>query len=270
VPRDDSSDLVLVIDQFEDLFTLVDAVADRQHGRASRVEAAAEPRSRLRVIITLRADFYDRPLMYPDFGALMRRTTELVLPLTVDEVERAIVGPVRKAGARIDDNLVKAIITEVSQEPGALPLLQYALTELFDRRVNNALKLEIYHEIGGALGALARRADEIYESLKPDEKEAARQLFLRLVRLGEGTEDTRRRAMLDEVLSLQGDRQVMQRAIDEFGQYRLLTFDRDPSTRSATVEVAHEAILREWGRRLWTTRGGRRSATMLTPTTGTT
>jgi hypothetical protein len=106
-------------------------------------------------------------------------------------MRHAIVGPVRKAGARIDDNLVKAIITEVSQEPGALPLLQYALTELFDRRVNNALKLEIYHEIGGALGALARRADEIYESLKPDEKEAARQLFLRLVRLGEGTEGPR-------------------------------------------------------------------------------
>jgi len=137
----------------------------------------------------------------------------------------------------------------VSDQPGSLPLLQYALTELFERRDGRMLTQEAYQAIGGVLGALGRRAEEVYSELDEDAQAAARQLFLRLVTLGEGAEDTRRRALRSELESLFKDRQsTIGNAIDFFGQARLLTFDRDPETRAPTVEVAHEALLREWRR----------------------
>src|SRR5262249_51572981 len=109
-----------------------------------------------------------------------------------------------------------------------------------------------YKAIGGTLGALARRADQVYSDLTPDGQGMARQLFLRLVTLGEGTEDTRRRALQAELLSVGGHPATMQRVITAFDQSRLLSFDRDPVTRGPTLEVAHEAILREWGQlRAW-------------------
>ena len=129
-------------------------------------------------------------------------------------------------------------------------MLQYALTELFEHRSGYTLTLDAYHAQGGVMGVLAKRADEVHDRLTPEQQAAAVQLFLRLVTLGEGTEDTRRRARQAELLSLRGE--AMKTAIEAFGQSRLLTFDRDPLTREPTVEVAHEAIIREWQRlRTW-------------------
>jgi WD40 repeat protein len=253
LPQDDSQ-LFLFIDQFEELFTLVEDEAMRAHFLASLLIAATEADSRLRLVIALRADFYDRPLLYPTFGTLIRMRTEVVLPLLPDELERAIAQPAERSGVALEDKLVKAIIADVGEQPGALPLLQYALTELFERREDHMMTLQAYNESGGVLGALARRADEIYERLDDDERKAARQLFLRLVTLGEGTEDTRRRVMQVELASLGTNKATMQAVIKEFGQYRLLTFDRDPATRSPTAEVAHEALIRQWARlREWLT-----------------
>ncbi len=244
---DDGSELLLVIDQFEELFTLVEEEDKRTHMMASLLTAVTDTRSQIRVIITLRADFYDRPLNYVRFGELMQQRTEIVLPLNAEEIEQAVVGPAEHAGLFLEPGLVTAIVTDVNEQPGALPLLQYALTELFERRDGRALTMAAYNAIGGTLGALAQRADELYDSLGEDGEETARQMFLRLVTLGEGAEDTRRRVMLPELLSL-GDKETMQLVIDAFGRYRLLTFDRDPQTRGATVEVAHEALIRQWKR----------------------
>ena len=155
------------------------------------------------MIVTLRADFFDRPLLYPDPGELMRQRTAVVLPLAIDELERAIVRPAQRVGVTMEAELVAAIVKDVGEQPGTLPLLQYAMTELFDRRVGKLLTLEAYRESGGVLGALARRADEIYEGLNEEEREVARQLFLRLVTLGEGVEDTRRRVRTSELDALQ-------------------------------------------------------------------
>jgi WD40 repeat protein len=102
--------------------------------------------------------------------------------------------------------------------------------------------------MGGVSGGLARRAEEIFDSLSEEEKDAARQLFLRLVVFGEGTEDTLRRILRAELLSLQTDPSGMHAALDAFGRARLLSFDRDTETRGPTVEVAHAALLREWSR----------------------
>ncbi|MBZ0290850.1 MAG: WD40 repeat domain-containing protein, partial [Anaerolineae bacterium] len=192
------------------------------------------------------ADFYDRPLLYSEFGELVRESTEVVLPLSREELQRAIVEPAESAGLGLESGLVTAIMMDVGEQPGTLPLLQFALTELFERRDGRWLTLQAYRDIGGVSGALARRADELYQMLDEDGQKTARQMFLRLVTLNEGSEDTRRRVRLDELLSLQGDEKTMQEVVDLFGKYRLLTFDRDPATRTPTVEVAHEALIRQW------------------------
>lgn len=144
---------------------------------------------------------------------------------------------------------METISTDVADQPGALPLLQYALTELFERREGRMLTNQAYQEIGGVLGALGRRAEEIYAELDQDGKQVARRLFLRLVTLGEGVEDTRRQVLRLELQSLfsEGPAQINQ-VIDLFGKARLLSFDHDPVTRGPTVEVAHEALLHEWTR----------------------
>ncbi|MBN1963125.1 MAG: protein kinase, partial [Anaerolineae bacterium] len=245
LPEDD--ELLLIIDHFEEVFTLAaDADEVRQFMDVLHY-AVTDARSHVRLIVMLRADFYDRPLMIPNFSSLMRQRTEVIVPLTPDELERAIVGPAVRVGALLEPGLAAAIVAELNEQPGALPMLQYALTELFDRREANVLTLAAYHAIGGTLGALARRADEVYAALSEPQQEAARQLFLRLVTLGEGTGDTRRRVLRSSVLRMSADEETMRAVIRNFGTSRLLTFDHDPATREPTLEVAHEALIREWG-----------------------
>ena len=249
----DGSELLLLIDQFEELFTLVEDEEQRRHFINSLLAALHDSHSRLRVVITVRADFYDRPLMTPGLAELMRLSTEIVPPLNKTELEEVIVQPALQVGAIFEDGLVPLIIDEVSEQPGALPLLQYALTELFERRQERLLTRDAYREIGGVLGALGRRAEELYTELDAAGEEAARQLFMRLVTLGEGTEDTRRRVLRSELTALQtSEVSKTSEVLDAYGRYRLLTFDRDPTTREPTVEVAHEALLRDWPRlRSW-------------------
>ncbi len=252
LPSRDSK-LLLMIDQFEELFTQVEQESDRQQFLDLILNAVNAENSPIIIIATLRADFYDRPLMYQGFGELIRARTELVLPLNDEELVETITGPADNVGAIIEDGLIEIIIDDVREQPGALPLLQYALTELFERREGALLTAAAYQDIGGTLGALAKRAEEVYQRFKDAGQNMARQMFLRLVTLGEGQEDTRRRILQTELLTL-GDRDVVEDVIDRFGRYRLLTFDRDDATRSPTVEVAHEALIRRWERlREWLT-----------------
>jgi WD40 repeat protein/class 3 adenylate cyclase len=244
----DGSQLLLVIDQFEEVFTLLEDEGVRTHFLGSLEAAATDPRSRLRVVVTLRADFYDRPLLYRGFAELFKSRVEAVIPLSAEELERAISGPARRVDVSLEPGLVAALLADVAEEPGALPLMEYALTELFDRRDGRVLFLEAYRQIGGVSGALGRRSEELYAELDDAGKEAARQLFLRLVALGEGTEDTRRRVPRAEVASLDVDQQAMTTVLDTFGASRQLSFDRDARTGAPTIELAHEAMLTAWPR----------------------
>jgi WD40 repeat protein/DNA-binding SARP family transcriptional activator len=246
------AEVVVVVDQFEEAFTLTTDERERELFLESLRVAAADPESRLRVIVTLRADFYDRPLVYPRFGELLSEGTEAVPPLTPDELERAIRGPAERIGVRPEPGLVAEMIADVAHQPGALPLLQYALTELFEHRDGDRLTLAAYREIGEIAGALSARADRIYESTEPHGRRATKQLFLRLVALGEGRQDTRRRVPRGELDALDVDQEALERAVNTFAGHRLLTFDREPSTREPTVEIAHEALLGAWERlRTW-------------------
>ena len=273
---DRPTELVLVIDQFEEVFTLVEDQAIRSHFLDSLTTAILDPNSQIRVIITLRADFIDRPLQYVDFGELVRRRTAFVLPLTPEELEQAIRRPAERVGLTLEPGVVATIIKDLGDQPGTLPLLQYALTELFERRTGETLTLAAYQAGGGVLGALARRADTLYEGLDQAGQAITRQLLLRLVTLSDGsstsaTPDTRRRVLSSELLALTTElseppeppnddlassiarghgnqRGVIRQVIDQFGRYRLLTFDHDPVTRGPTVEIAHEALLRAWNR----------------------
>ena len=244
----DPSEVVLVIDQFEEVFTLVEDESARTHFLGSIEAAVTDPHSRLRVVATLRADFYDRPLLYRGFAELFKSRVEAVVPLSPAELERAISGPAKRVDVSLEPGLVAAMLGDVAEEPGALPLMEYALTELFDRRDGRILTLESYREIGGVSGALGRRAEEIFAGVDGEGQEAARQLFLRLVALGEGAEDTRRRVQRAEVASLEVDQEAMANVIDTFGASRQLSFDRDAATGAPTIELAHEAMLTAWPR----------------------
>ncbi len=253
LPADETVELLLVVDQLEELFTLVEDEPARTHFFNNLLAALADPRSRLRVVITVRADFYDRPLHYMPLGEWFRARTEIVLPLSPHDLERAICSPAERVGLSLEPGLVATIVSDVGDQPGTLPLLQYALTELFEHRQGQTLTLDAYQATGGVLGALSRRAEELYRNLDATGQAAARQLILRLIALGEGTEDTRRRVPVGELVVHEPGSQTFeafQTVLALYGRYRLLTFDHDRITHSPTVELAHEALIgaRGWSR----------------------
>ena len=269
LPDDGQTELLLVVDQFEELFTQVNDEEVRSGFLESLVEAVLDPQSPLRVVTTLRADFTDRPLGYVDFGDIMRQRTVIY---TAHDLRRVggghYPGRPEGVGVTLEPGLAATIVRDVGDQPGTLPLLQYALTELFEQRDGRVLTLSAYQDSGGVKGALGRRAEKIYDELNEESKSLARQLFLRLVAIGEGIEDTRRRVLRSELEAIATADQRPQTAdeisdfgfrisdlssvVDSYGSARLLTFDRDPATRGPTVEVAHEALLREWERlRIW-------------------
>ena len=247
----DGSQLLLLIDQFEELFTQVDAAtADRFV--ATLVSAVTDDRSRVRVVVTLRADFYDRPLQHRGLGELLRDGTEVITPMSPHELDRAITGPVEQLGISFEPALVADLVREVVDRPGALPLLQYTMTELFDHRRGDRIDSATYEEVGGVSGSLVKRAEGLLAGLGDGAHEVTRQVFLRLVTFTEGADDTRRRVLRSELEQLDVDRGLLQRVLDTFGRHRLLSFDRDPVARSPTVEISHEALLTEWARlRRW-------------------
>ena len=151
LPAEDSK-LVLMIDQFEEVFTQIEVESERQQFLDLVQAAVSIEDSPIIILITLRADFYDRPLLYQNFGGLIRKRTELVLPLSDEELEETVSGPAYRVGAVLEEGLIENILKDVREQPGALPLLQYALTELFERRDGALLTNAAYQEIGGTLG----------------------------------------------------------------------------------------------------------------------
>src|ERR687888_668720 len=246
------SELLLVVDQFEELFTLTSDEDVRRRFLDGLTALAADPRAPVRVVVTLRADFLDHPLRYPKFGELLGAGLVTVPAPSEDELAEAVERPAATVGVRFEPGLVSQIVADVHNQPGALPLLQYALTELFAARTSDLLALEGYRATGGVVGALGRRAEELYARLDTPARRACRQVFLRLVSVDPAGQDTRRRVRTRELRALEIEADALEAILDRYGEHRLLSFDREPLTRTPTVEVAHEAILDQWERlRTW-------------------
>ncbi|MCL7428275.1 hypothetical protein [Streptomyces sp. YS415] len=236
-PHEGPGDTLLVVDQFEELFTLCADPGERDRFLA-RLLTARDPASRLRVVIAVRADFYGRCAEHGPLAEALRDAALLVGPLSPRGLREAVVRPAAAHRLVVERALTARIVADVAGEPGGLPLMAHALREVWRRRSGKALTLAAYEAIGGVEGAVAHTAEAAYARCTPAEAAAARALLLRLVQPGDGTEDTRRPVSRTELDADDTTAQVLERLVRE----RLLTVDGD------TVELAHEALIGAWPR----------------------
>ena len=227
--------LLLVVDQFEEVFTLCRDRAERARFVAALVTCAGDG---CRVVLGIRADFYAHCMSHPDLLEAFRDAQVAVGPMTTGELRRAVTGPAAAAGYTVEHALLDTVLTEAYGEVAVLPLLSHALLETWRRRRGNALTLGGFQAAGGIAGALAQTAESLYLEFPPHRQEVVKALLLRLTALGEGTEDTRRRVPRAE---LDGDPDTAA-VIDRLTAQRLLTVDENG------LAIAHEALIRSWPR----------------------
>jgi WD40 repeat protein/class 3 adenylate cyclase len=232
--------LVLVVDQFEETFTLCAGEAERAAFIGALTGAARRCPERVAVILAIRGDYYAHCAPYPELAGALAANHVLVGPLTPEQLRRAIELPARRSGLRVESALTDALVEEVAGEPGGLPLLSTALVELWQAREGGWIRMDAYQRTGGVRGAVSRLAESSYQQLPGQEQEAARRVFLRLVAAGEGEAVTRRRVPVEEF--------DLGRDAAAAGVLARLTQDRLLTMAETTVEVAHEALLREWPR----------------------
>ena len=245
--------IVLLIDQFEEIFTLCEDEKARKALIANLIYAATITGGRTVVVLTMRADFYGKCGPYSALAAAMSDHQLLVGPMTEEEIRLAIEQPALLAGGEFDRGLVDILLRDVEGRPAALPLLQFALTELWQRRDGRRLTAEAYRAIGGLEGALKNRADDVLKTFDADQRELCRRIFLSLTQPGEGTEDTKRRASFGELVAAGTDAGAVESVIGRLADARLITTGQDPNDPSKnSVEVAHEALIRGWSQlRTW-------------------
>ena len=231
--------LLLFVDQWEELYTLCRDEAIR-HSFISQLMDVIES-DRMSLVLTLRGDFYGHALADRRLSDRLQDRVVNIGPMTRDELRSAIQEPAEKVGLRFEDGLIDRILEDVGQEPGALPLLEFLLSELWEKRHNGELLHEAYNAIGGVRRAIAERAEQAFARLSAPEQEAAHWALLALVVPGEGAEDTRRRAQMQELDA------VGRNVIGKLASDRLLVTTRDATGREV-VEVGHEALIREWKR----------------------
>ncbi len=250
--------LLLVVDQLEELFTLCRSEIERGAFIDNLLVAAGvempapEPAPEgvlldqpgqdgpLIAVIALRADFYNHCAQYAGLRSALGSHQEFIGPMSPAELRRAIEEPARQNDWEFEPGLVDLILREVSDEPGALPLLSHALLETWERRRGRTLTLKGYAEAGGIHGAIAQTAESVYNSLSPEKRDLARLIFMRLTELGEGTQDTRRRSSVSELVPSEEAATQIEVVLNTLVDARLVT------AGEGTVEVAHEALIREW------------------------
>ncbi|WP_306960133.1 nSTAND1 domain-containing NTPase [Streptomyces afghaniensis] len=235
VARTGDAETWVIVDQFEELFTLCRDRAERDRFLGLLLQAL-RPESRLRVVVAVRGDFYGHCADHRELAEAVCRASLLVGPLDRDELREVITGPAATAGLTVERALTARIVDEIVDQPGALPMLSHALLETWRRRRGRMLTLAAYEEAGGVRGAIAATAEELYGGLPAEQGRVARRILLRLIAPGDGTPDTRRPASRAELGG--GARDVLERLVGA----RLVTLDGD------TVELAHEALITGWPR----------------------
>lgn len=243
--------VVLLVDQFEEIFTQTETENERQQFLELLSTAVTAPDGPLLVLLTLRADFYHRLMEHPKLYRLIEPALKPLLPLEVEDLRAVIEQPAVLPDVQLsfEGNLVGDLLFEMQGQVGALPLLQFALYQLFEQRSGRRLTLQSYREVGGVKGALSRHVEKTYEELPSDEhRRLAREMFLRLLEPGASEQETtRRRAALSEfAFEDQTQSRLMRETIAAFVTARLLTTNEVAGT--TTIEVSHEAVIREWKR----------------------
>lgn len=238
-PAPEEPESWVVVDQFEEIFTLCRDARERSRF-IDLLLAARAPDTRLRVLVSVRADFYARCAEHRGLADALRGAALLLGPMTAEELREAVVGPAQAVGCMVERTLTARLVEEVLDEPGGLPMLSHVLLETWRRRRGRLLTLAGYEAAGGVRGAIAATAEQVYGDLSPEEARTARHLLLRMVVPGRGTPDTRcplTRAELAEW----GDPEVPA-VLERLTRARLLTADEDG------VQLAHEALITCWPR----------------------
>ena len=242
--------IVWVIDQFEEVFTLCSDEKERASFLGNLIYASSIPDGQSTVLLTMRADFLPKCADWPDLAARVAAQQFLVSPMNADMLRHAIQEPARRVNLGFEAVIVDTILADVASEPGALPLVEHALLELWKRRRDHTLTLDGYRESGGVKGAIAKTAEETFKNFSPDEQTIVRRIMLRLTQLGEGTEDTRRRVAINEIVTTSSEAGAVQRVIKAMADARLLTTTY--SMPDIFLDVSHEALIRGWPRlRQW-------------------
>ncbi|MGH8903704.1 MAG: TIR domain-containing protein, partial [Egibacteraceae bacterium] len=238
--------LVLVVDQLEEVFTLCADDTERAAFLSNLCYAGSIPDGRVVVLVAMRADFYHRCAAYPQLRTLMAAQQFLVGPLDRDGLRQVIEQPAWRVDLALEAGLAETILRDVAGRPGGLPLLEYALWEVWQRRQGRTLTVAAYVAAGGVEGGLAQRANATYQALPPVRQLIARRVLLRLVQPGEGGEDTRRRARMGELVTRPDEESDLEAAVKALADARLVTTGRDEASGAAVVDVAHEALIRGW------------------------
>ncbi|WP_326837831.1 helix-turn-helix domain-containing protein [Amycolatopsis rhabdoformis] len=238
VPDTAAERIVLVVDQFEELFT--HSVTEATRTAFVRVLAGAAATGRALVVLALRADFYDRCLVYPELVDALRANQLTVGPMSPEQLREAITAPAEHAGLTLEPGLADLLLAEA--EPDALPLLSHALLATWEEREGTTLTVAGYRRTGGIGDAVAATAERVHAALPQRARGAARALLVHLVRIGDHEPDARRRIERSTLRRQLPDPAGTELAVDALATARLLTVDK------GTVTIAHEALLRAWPR----------------------
>ncbi|MBE9002618.1 pentapeptide repeat-containing protein [Nostoc sp. LEGE 12447] len=234
--------VLLIADQFEELYTLCNDEKTRSHFLDSLLTIIQSPTSKSLstvFVATMRVDFLSYALSYPEFADRLKADIKLIRSMNRSELSEVIVKPALKLGVTFQDGLIERILDDVESEPGNLPLLEFALTLLWEKRTDKQLTHAAYEAIGEVQGALASHADTIYKNLNVTQQQQVSKIFMQLVRPGEGTEDTRRVATKAEL----GEENWS--LVQDLADARLVVTSRSVDGQE-TVEVAHEALIQHW------------------------
>ncbi len=245
--------IVLVVDQFEEAFTLCNNSELRQQFFVCLLNALERSDNKLCLVLTMRADFFGKcaEQEYAGLASKIQEHLVTVMPMAQKELEKAITQPAEQVNLKIAPGLAACMINDMDGAPGSLPLLQYTLTELWAKRQENTLTIVTYTELGGVKGTLQKRATEVYESLSPDEQKTAKQIFLELTQLGEGTEDTRRRVLQQDLVTSQRSAALVNQVVKKLADANLVVTSTllekgAESNQIPVVDIAHESLIRHW------------------------
>ena len=243
---------VLIIDPFEEIFTLCEDETERRLFIDQILYASQIRNSRGLVILTMRANFYTQVGTYQPLAEAITGHQILLSPMTERELREAILLPAEAVGLEIEKELVQSLIDVSINQPGSLPLLQHALAELFERRDGNLLSMSAYQEIGGIRGAIAQRAESTFASLTSEQQQLTRHIFLSLIQGGEDAGDTPYQASLEEIKLSAGEAEKVEPVLHSLANANLLAISFDPESGQVIVEIALYALVSEWRRlRAW-------------------